>query len=986
MLLGKNIGKLTVPAWVQLLIFAFVIYWPVSSFCFSLKWDMLDTILPWRYYVSECLRNLHFPLWNPYQQCGYPIFADLRSVWSAEILLTSYFFGASLYLLHFLMILYLFLAGLGMFKLLKLFEVPHDLSLVGGIVYMCSGYMVSQGQDMVRIIAGTGLPFVLYFYLRFLQHQNLKSLLSFCLVFYFMISAAYQAVTIILCYLLLSFFLYELYQLYRVKAIKKIKTFLNYHAILMVMLVVLVLPLVSSYLQSKAYVSRFSGLDLKWSEFLPFSPSCSFSFLVPFATVKNDVLFNTDVSMRNAYFGVFSLLFFILSLFKTKSSYDKILLAFGFLSLLASFGSYLPVRAFLYDYVPLMNMFRMPAYFVLFFSFSALILAFRQIALYREQKETHSLLLKKIWVFFLGLYLVIMFFSFFNIDFNHFSNLKSISLPANLLDEGTFYEHVFIQSSLQFFLLSILFYFLIKKSNKFIFFLKLFVLLDIVLSVQLNVFYTISDLKNPQQIQAYIDSSPKGFPVPKNQSPIENTDLESSFASLWRNTNIYEKRFSAQGFNSFCLDGLNKLEEDSLLHSITLSNQLLFLSDNICSETQWSNKEIFDFRKLIVVSDSAYNQLKKLPLACGSKDTCYFTGFKPTEFKVKVHAEHQLILTLLQSNFVGWKVYVDGNEVSYFPSNKNFISLLVPTGKHEIVFKYENQAVFYAGMTSFAFLFLLLSVCLYLYFIRNKNRRVKFLILIVLILVFVYGFLIPKLYADKYIKSYEIISKVYSKWKSSYSNDALFFNNVNPSTNKISLHAEDLKFVKNHKDLISVYDFLEKTNKPLLVYFENNVRFRDELNNLIGAYYPLLLAKEESGIFKIELRKKSKTKKVLFQHKFDLLNEGEIKNVLNNQNQFSREFLFTKQNLDFDRENGLLFLLKVKINASLNSAPQAVLQVNEAGKLKSWNAFQLKADSSEKEQLIFYFYKPNQKEEIKLFIWNPSASAVVCKEIALEVY
>jgi uncharacterized membrane protein YciS (DUF1049 family) len=77
--------------------------------------------------------------------------------------------------------------------------------------------------------------------------------------------------------------------------------------------------------------------------------------------------------MRNGYFGLLPLLFFILGIFAKKPQEISILFYFGIFSLLASVGEYLPVRAFLFHYVPMMNVFRFPSVFRLFFIIGALL-------------------------------------------------------------------------------------------------------------------------------------------------------------------------------------------------------------------------------------------------------------------------------------------------------------------------------------------------------------------------------------------------------------------------------------------------------------------------------------------------------------------------------------------------------------------------------------------------------------------------------------
>jgi len=82
---------------ILLIVIALIAYWQIAFLQNGLKWDMLDVVFPYRYYIGECLQNGYFPFWNPYQQLGYPIHADLQCpTWYPETLLIGYFFGYSI--------------------------------------------------------------------------------------------------------------------------------------------------------------------------------------------------------------------------------------------------------------------------------------------------------------------------------------------------------------------------------------------------------------------------------------------------------------------------------------------------------------------------------------------------------------------------------------------------------------------------------------------------------------------------------------------------------------------------------------------------------------------------------------------------------------------------------------------------------------------------------------------------------------------------
>ena len=78
-----------------LLIVAILAYWQISSLKYLVTHDMINCWIPWRYYISNCIQNHTFPFWNPYQQLGYPIHADLQGpAWYIESLLLSMTVGA----------------------------------------------------------------------------------------------------------------------------------------------------------------------------------------------------------------------------------------------------------------------------------------------------------------------------------------------------------------------------------------------------------------------------------------------------------------------------------------------------------------------------------------------------------------------------------------------------------------------------------------------------------------------------------------------------------------------------------------------------------------------------------------------------------------------------------------------------------------------------------------------------------------------------
>jgi len=57
--------------------------------------------------------------------------------------------------------------------------------------------------------------------------------------------------------------------------------------------------------------------------------------------------------------------------------------------------------------------------------------------------------------------------------------------------------------------------------------------------------------------------------------------------------------------------------------------------------------------------------------------------------KFNINIENQQLFTIFQKNFKGWKVYINGEKTIIYTSSKNFMTIVLPKGKNEVVFEYD---------------------------------------------------------------------------------------------------------------------------------------------------------------------------------------------------------------------------------------------------------------------------------------------------------
>lgn len=152
-----------------LLIICLLAYWPLSFGIFSVKNDAIHYFLPYRFHISEALRNGEAPFWSPYIYLGNPIQGDMQSgAWNPVVWLLSVFGRYDITLFHYENLFYIFLGGAGMYKLSHRLVDHGKTAFLMGASYMLSGFMLG-GQLINWLAAAAFLPFIIHYYLLFLK-------------------------------------------------------------------------------------------------------------------------------------------------------------------------------------------------------------------------------------------------------------------------------------------------------------------------------------------------------------------------------------------------------------------------------------------------------------------------------------------------------------------------------------------------------------------------------------------------------------------------------------------------------------------------------------------------------------------------------------------------------------------------------------------------------------------------------------------------
>lgn len=716
-----------------LFILSIAAFWQVFFLQKGLKWDVIDSFLPARYFVSESLRLGIIPLWNPYLYLGTPSFGDMVSVWNPEVWVVSLFTTYSNVTLQFIFIFYIFLSGVGMLKLLRFFKVNEYFAIAGGVTYMLSGLMIGNAQNLAVVAGAAWLSFVVLFYWKFLKNISWKTLLPLLFFLYLILFNGYPGLSIILMYLLGTFFVVELMTKIRLK--DPLQKFFIYHFYLLFLLTAIASVLIISYFQVKPYIGQMAGISMDWALMHPFTLHSLITFFTPLAGIKNPEFFKTDMSMTNIYVGIITLVFFMVSLFLKKNRFVWIVSVFGLIALLASLGNVLPVRKYFFEFLPFMNVFRYPAIFRLFVIFPVVFSGFYFMETILTKKKV-LLFSGLIVMFFLILYLLIK--SYPEVNFETLKLFDNHLTFFEKLDKLSFKEVIFFQAIIQsvFIVITgiVLFF---KKPTLWLTFLMI---IDMLISVQLNAPFTVFSQEDPKVLAEKLETLPKVYPIPDARELIYNTDLSGQFPPVWRNTNLFQKRVSPFGFGSFIIKDFVFLTDSFPEFSQKIFHHpVVYFTNQIKPESELkkglpTNKDNLYLKE--VDFEKYKNQINTNSSLTDAKITSL--AFSPVSMKFDVSNENFGFLCLLQNYFPMWNATIDGKNVPVIKANISLMSVPVTKGNHTVELTFSDTWIKYA----FTFGMIVLIVCLLYYFLTVNEKliaRNRILIAAILLIVLLFS-------------------------------------------------------------------------------------------------------------------------------------------------------------------------------------------------------------------------------------------------------
>jgi hypothetical protein len=628
----------------------------------SLKWDIIDIDFPFRYFVSDSLRNGNFTFWNPDQHCGYPQSSILIS-WYPLIWIYSLFGHYTYGFVVFDFLLHVYLCGVGFYFLAKRFNYDTFVAMCLAIGYMLSGFIIGNAQHFGWIIGAAWLPFVLFNYLDFLKKQSWQNIAKLTIFSYLLLSGGYPAIVIIAFYLCLVILIW-FWITHRKQT--NVMLFLRQHICLFLSIVAAAIVLIYATLQILPEVDRLSGMSIEQSLQAPFTLESMISTVFPYAVTAGAEAFpNTDISMVNTYFGILALLFMLYSLTIKTSSLSRIFFIFGVWSLIAAMHMVFPVRQWLHSYVPMMDLFRLSGVFRLFFIMGCLLFAGQGIQAFLQNRFHRKRFLILIISLNAVLYLILIL---------SMTGILSSGYVQIILNQMVWHTICFAG------LLAIFFFVTRSYMWRGIALVALFAL-DMGISTDLTAKATTYQREfSAKNYYAMSDRLPKGYPVPEQRPVLENSNPLD--LPVWYNRQMFDKNVYCGGYSPYELISYKHL--------------------------QWNERELFDslMRNPVVFMQNENSEV-------------VIRQFFPYEIIVETQSLQSDTLVLLQNYFNGWRASLNGENLPIVLWNNCFMAVPVPEGTHTIYFTYKNPRLLYTATISFFWLLF----CIAFLFIRNPELR-----------------------------------------------------------------------------------------------------------------------------------------------------------------------------------------------------------------------------------------------------------------------
>lgn len=674
-------------------------YWPLASFQNALTdGDTMNCWLPWRWSIATSLQDAALPWWNPLQQMGYPMHADLQGpTWYVEAIALAGTIGMGPAVLQVLFLGYVIIGGWGMRRLALHLTGHEDGPLLAGLAYALSGFFTAHTMHFYSIISAAWLPWAFWSVLRGMDAPGWRNSALMVVFFHLLLTGGNHTFLLIAAYPLVALVVHGLWQAWLGGGLTLLRPIVVHGALAILLIAFTSAGTLHAVVEVGEHVERLGGLSLAQAEQNPMTWSGLTSVVLPAMATANVDMLGTDPTMANAFFGLVPLVLALLALSFVRGGRPVIFLATALLSGLAALGAATPLHGLLWRFLPGLDLFRFPSYYWHFVSIGLLPWAAEGLHRLDDPRCRRWMLYGVAGLSVLLITACIhLFVQHPSGDlFGHVLTPRSVTWPARVLQNAV----------LVFLLLVFTAVVLARGWDRR--WLVLIIALEGLAAVHFTSWSTSLQEAPPSALQARLDLQPRGpvFPVlhPMGQA----RDGAAAIHTFWLNTRNFQNGPSHDGFNSFWLKGHQGLTRDHpLLFASMLKRPWISLSDDV-REMPAQGPPPHD-----PIADRLVAWVQELPpsgpeFALG-RSSLELLAFDHQGFRARTRTEGASFLLVQQNHYPGWRIDVDGKDVPVVPANVAAFGAFVPAGEHVVDVRYDRPALRWVLIVGHGILFVLL--------------------------------------------------------------------------------------------------------------------------------------------------------------------------------------------------------------------------------------------------------------------------------------
>lgn len=683
----------------------------------------------------------------------------------------------------------LFMMGLGVYILMLHLGFDALTAFISGIAFALSTHfigLIEIGHNS-KFKAVVYIPWIFWAVHYLWQKRSVLAIGLSSMLIIGQMRENHPQITYYTFIMLGIFWIFKLIEAIKAKRFAKYSIFTGMLLLAGIIAVLAIAQPYMSTLEYGAYTIRggSSGLSTSYATSWSFHPAEILSFFNAgiFGGVSPLYWGWMPFTQTNMYMGVLIFLLAIFAAIYSRNNLMKILMTVSIVTLFISFGKHVPLLSnLLLDYLPFFNKFRVPAMVLVLLQFTVVVMAgfgLKSLMQMANEKSEHLYKYSKIGIFVLvGLVILMMLsggiFQQYGLEkvgesqrYNQqqIEQLKNMRMDQ-LIKDGV---HSFIILVLAFVSVMLL---AKKKVNSTQWLLVIAVLVVVDLGIVHKRFltnithqsnlnrayektgadnYLLSDSETfriyplagefGQNRWGYYHQTIGGYhgaKLQRYQEIIEhcmNSELQDQVPINWNIINmlntkyvIFNQKLPLQNLEFAHYDRKEKLtiyKNKDYLQRAWFVNSI----ETIPEKKQiWKrlNQISFNPKNMAIVEES----LPQVFAPTKSNVTLDSFGLHELTFTAETDTTAFMVVSEIYYP-AGWKAYIDGEETQIYPTNYILRGIQVPTGKHQIEFKFAPES--YKLSLILSIIGLILSICLILaglviYYMKNYRGKIEYVI------------------------------------------------------------------------------------------------------------------------------------------------------------------------------------------------------------------------------------------------------------------